>query len=107
MPSDPKKITLLARGQFDFASAGAANAPTGEINMEKINRTENKRSRGIRWDALLRATMTDLSIIILSSDKLEKRLNCKHGPMRSRSSSLDQICFAHHTAFPMKNKEVV
>jgi hypothetical protein len=36
---------LLVMAQSDFAAAGAANAPMDEINIEAINRTENKRSR--------------------------------------------------------------
>jgi len=44
--------------------------------------------------------MIDLSIIILSYRKLDKKSNCKHGQMRSRSSWY-QIYFAHYTTFPV------
>jgi hypothetical protein len=36
---------LLVRGDADFAATGAASAPIGEINIEAVNRNENKRSR--------------------------------------------------------------
>src|ERR1044071_7382696 len=87
IPSDANKTTLLANaalaGAVSGALTGAAIAPAGRSNKETINRVENKRSRGIRRNTLLRATMNDLCIIILSSGTLEMRSNCQHGQMRS------------------------
>jgi hypothetical protein len=93
MPSDAKKITLLVKaalaGAFSGEVTGAASAPAGTINKEAINRTETKRSRGIGYDTLFRPKIVDLCIIILSSGKFDVRLNCKHGQLRSRLSSLN------------------
>src|SRR6266540_1410278 len=65
IPSDENKTTLLAKGALAGAFSGAASAPAGEINKERINKTENKRSRGTCISALLRLIAIELSIIIL------------------------------------------
>src|SRR5215208_2359321 len=104
IPSDANKTTLLANAALAGAFSGAAMAPAGSTNKERISRTENKRSRGIRRDALLRRTMNELCISSLSSGKLDLSVNCKHGQMRSCCSPLHQIGFAHHTAFHSNSK---
>ena len=60
IPSEEKKITLLASAE---AELGAAAAPAGRMTSERIKSPENKRSRDARAVSLLRPLAMDLSII--------------------------------------------